>query len=105
MVVSGCVGPRGDGYDPGQVMTAAEAETYHAHQIGAFVEAGADMVTAITMTNASEAIGVAKAAVKAQFPSPSRSRSRPMAVCRPAKRCRTRSARSMLQRRPHPLTT
>ncbi len=65
IVVSGCVGPRGDGYDPGQVMSAAEAETYHTHQIGALAEAGADMVTAITMTNASEAIGVAKAAVKA----------------------------------------
>lgn len=25
MVVSGCVGPRGDGYDPGQIMTAQEA--------------------------------------------------------------------------------
>ena len=68
IVVSGCVGPRGDGYDPGQVMSAAEAETYHTHQIGALAEAGADMVTAITMTNASEAIGVAQAAVKAACP-------------------------------------
>ena len=68
MVVSGCVGPRGDGYDPGQVMSAGEAETYHAHQIGAFAEAGADMVTAITMTNANEAIGVVRAAMKAEMP-------------------------------------
>lgn len=68
IVVSGCVGPRGDGYDPGQVMSAGEAETYHAHQIGALAQAGADMVTAITMTNASEAIGLAKAAVKAEVP-------------------------------------
>ena len=68
MVVSGCVGPRGDGYDPGQVMSAAEAETYHAHQIGALAEADADMVAAITMTNANEAVGVAKAAVKAAIP-------------------------------------
>lgn len=68
MVVSGCVGPRGDGYDPGQVMSAAEAESYHAHQIGAFAEAQADMVTAITMTNANEAIGITRAAVKAGMP-------------------------------------
>lgn len=68
MVVSGCVGPRGDGYDPGQAMTADEAEAYHAHQIGAFADADADMVTAITMTNASEAIGVARAATKAGMP-------------------------------------
>ena len=51
IVVSGCVGPRGDGYDPGQVMSAAEAEAYHAHQISTFAEAGADMAAAITMTN------------------------------------------------------
>jgi S-methylmethionine-dependent homocysteine/selenocysteine methylase len=68
MVVSGCVGPRGDGYDPGEVMSAGEAEAYHAHQISAFAEAGADMVTAITMTNASEAVGVVGAAKKAGMP-------------------------------------
>lgn len=68
MVVSGCVGPRGDGYDPGQAMTAGEAEEYHAHQIRAFAEAGADMAAAITMTNASEAIGVARAAATAGMP-------------------------------------
>jgi S-methylmethionine-dependent homocysteine/selenocysteine methylase len=68
MVVSGCVGPRGDGYDPGQAMTADEAEAYHAHQIDAFAEAGADMITAITMTSAEEAIGVARAARKASMP-------------------------------------
>jgi S-methylmethionine-dependent homocysteine/selenocysteine methylase len=68
IVVSGCVGPRGDGYDPGQVMSAAEAERYHAHQIGTLAEAGADMVTAITMTNADEAAGVARAAAKAEMP-------------------------------------
>ncbi|MDP1967357.1 MAG: homocysteine S-methyltransferase family protein [Reyranella sp.] len=56
MIVSGCVGPRGDGYDAGQVMSAADAE------------AGADMVSAITMTNANEAIGVAHAAAKAGMP-------------------------------------
>jgi hypothetical protein len=34
MVISGCVGPRGDGYDPGQVMSVAEAEAYHAGRSG-----------------------------------------------------------------------
>jgi homocysteine S-methyltransferase len=68
MIVSGCVGPRGDGYDAGQVMSVAAAEAYHAHQIAAFAEAGADMVSAITMTNANEAIGVARAAAKAGMP-------------------------------------
>ena len=68
MVVSGCVGPRGDGYDPGQVMSAGEAQAYHAGQIGVFAAAGADMITAITMTNANEAIGVARAAREADMP-------------------------------------
>jgi homocysteine S-methyltransferase len=66
IVVSGCVGPRGDGYDPGRVMTAEEAEAYHAHQIGALAEA--DMVTAITMTNANEAAGITRAAAKVGMP-------------------------------------
>ncbi len=68
MVISGCVGPRGDGYDPGQVMSPEEAQAYHAVQIGAFRDADADMVTAITMTNASEAIGVVRAAQAAGMP-------------------------------------
>lgn len=68
VVVSGCVGPRGDGYDPGQLMSVAEAEAYHAHQIEAFAEADADMATAITMTNAQEAIGITRAAFKAGLP-------------------------------------
>lgn len=68
MVVSGCVGPRGDGYDAGQVMTALAAEEYHRLQIEAFADAGADMVSAITMTNANEAIGITRAATKAGMP-------------------------------------
>jgi S-methylmethionine-dependent homocysteine/selenocysteine methylase len=68
MVISGCVGPRGDGYDPGAVMSQAEAEAYHGRQVRSFDEAGADMVTAITMTNANEAIGVARAARKSDLP-------------------------------------
>lgn len=68
VVVSGCVGPRGDGYDPGNVMSADEAQAYHAGQIGVFAKSDADMVTAITMTNASEAIGVVRAAQAAGMP-------------------------------------
>jgi S-methylmethionine-dependent homocysteine/selenocysteine methylase len=62
MVVSGCVGPRGDGYRPEAIMTPDQAEAYHGGQVGAFARAGADLVTAITMTNTNEAIGVARAA-------------------------------------------
>jgi S-methylmethionine-dependent homocysteine/selenocysteine methylase len=62
MVISGCIGPRGDGYDPGKVMSADESQAYHAGQVGVFSSAGVDMVTAITMTNVPEAIGITRAA-------------------------------------------
>jgi len=68
MVISGCLGPRGDGYDPGRKMSADEAEAYHAAQIGVFADSEADLVTAITMTYAEEAIGIARAAVRVGMP-------------------------------------
>src|SRR5262245_51632661 len=68
IVVSGCVGRRGDGYDPGTVMLPDEAQAYHAGQIGVLAGSQADMVTAITMTNAGEAVGVARAAQAAGMP-------------------------------------
>jgi homocysteine S-methyltransferase len=61
IVVSGMIGPRGDGYKAGD-MAADEAEDYHATQIGSFATSDADMVTALTLTNIDEAIGVARAA-------------------------------------------
>jgi homocysteine S-methyltransferase len=68
VVLSGCLGPRGDGYDPGTAMSAAEAEDYHAEQIAVFAGTAADMVSALTMTNINEAIGLARAAVAARMP-------------------------------------
>ena len=68
MVISGCIGPRGDGYNPASFMSAAEAEHYHAMQVTTFREAEADMVTAITMTYSAEAIGIARAAQAVDMP-------------------------------------
>lgn len=68
MLVSGCVGPRGDGYVPGELMRAEAAEAYHDEQIGAMLGAGAELITAITMTNALEAIGIARAAKRRGAP-------------------------------------
>jgi S-methylmethionine-dependent homocysteine/selenocysteine methylase len=69
IVISGCVGPQGDGYSPETMLSAAQAEDYHSTQIGTFADTAADMVTAITMTYAEEAIGVARAAAAAGLPS------------------------------------
>jgi S-methylmethionine-dependent homocysteine/selenocysteine methylase len=68
MVVSGCVGPRGDGYDGRALMTAPEAESYHAVQIRTFADTTADMVNAMTLTYPAEAIGVVLAARAAGIP-------------------------------------
>lgn len=68
IVVSGCLGPRGDGYDPREVMGEAEAQAYHAAQVRSFAEAGADMVSAITMTNVPESIGLVRAARARHMP-------------------------------------
>jgi homocysteine S-methyltransferase len=68
IVISGNIGPRGDGYEPGDQMTAAEAEAYHRTQIDTFAAAGADMVCVLTVTYVAEAIGIARAAEKAGMP-------------------------------------
>lgn len=68
VVISGCVGPHGDGYSPAELLDADAAAEYHATQIATFARTEADMVTAITMTYADEAIGVARAAAAAGLP-------------------------------------
>ena len=67
-VISGCVGPRGDGYVADEIMSEGEAEAYHAEQIGTFAGTTADMVAAITMTNVPEAIGITRAAAAEGMP-------------------------------------
>jgi S-methylmethionine-dependent homocysteine/selenocysteine methylase len=68
IVISGCVGPRGDGYDPGHIMSPGEARAYHAGQISVFADTHADLVTAITMTNVNEVIGIVQAARAVNMP-------------------------------------
>jgi len=68
MVLSGCIGPRGDGYKAESLMTPEEAESYHSLQAEVFRDAGADMITAITMTYPAEAIGVTRAAAAVKMP-------------------------------------
>jgi S-methylmethionine-dependent homocysteine/selenocysteine methylase len=68
IVVSGNLGPRGDGYRPDSRMSAREAQRYHAAQIETFARTDADMVSAFTMNYAEEAIGIAAAAKVAAMP-------------------------------------
>jgi len=68
VVISGCIGPHGDGYDPAEMLDPAAAQEYHSTQIGSFAATAADMVSAITMTYADEAIGLTRAAAAAGMP-------------------------------------
>jgi homocysteine S-methyltransferase len=68
VVTSGCMGSRGDGYAPEEIMTAEEAEAYHREQIEVFSGTAADMVTAFTIPYADEAIGISRAAAACGMP-------------------------------------
>lgn len=67
-VINGVIGPRGDGYVVTATMSPSEAAAYHSLQARSFAEAGAQMISAITMTYAEEAIGVARAGAAVALP-------------------------------------
>ena len=68
MVISGNIGPRGDGYQPGALMSAEEAEDYHGEQIAVFRDTAADLVSGFTLNYVNEALGIARAAKAASIP-------------------------------------
>jgi len=67
-IISGCLGPKGDGYVIDEMMTIEAAENYHAQQIRTFSNTEADLVTAITLTYVEEAIGIVRAAESENIP-------------------------------------
>jgi S-methylmethionine-dependent homocysteine/selenocysteine methylase len=69
MLISGCIGPRGDGYVVSDAMRPDEAQAYHSAQVTTFASTSADLVSALTLNDADEAIGIARAAVEAGIPS------------------------------------
>jgi homocysteine S-methyltransferase len=69
IVLDGNIGPRGDGYVPGEQMSSDEAADYHDAQIASFAESDVDLVTALTLNYAEEAVGVARAAAANGVPS------------------------------------
>jgi S-methylmethionine-dependent homocysteine/selenocysteine methylase len=68
MLISGCIGPRGDGYVVANAMSPDEAQAYHSAQITTFAGTNADLVSALTLNYADEAIGIARAAAEAGVP-------------------------------------
>lgn len=68
VLVAGQLGPRGDGYVAGESPDPGEARDYHSPQVRAFGDAGADLVSALTLTTPAEGIGVVLAAREAGLP-------------------------------------
>jgi homocysteine S-methyltransferase len=68
MVISGNIGPRGDGYVVGRAMSVVEAADYHGEQVRIFADTEADLVSVMTMNYVEEAIGVVRAAADAGMP-------------------------------------
>ena len=70
VILAAEIGPRGDGYSVEKTgnLTPDVAYEYHKVQIGALAEAGVDLVFALTMTHAQEAVGIARAAEELEVP-------------------------------------
>ena len=68
MLVSGNIGPRGEGYRVERAMTVRQAFDFHAEQIGTFAQCGVDLVSVFTMNYVEEAVGVALAARADELP-------------------------------------
>ena len=68
IVLSGIIGPRGDGYVADAPHSVADAADYHRAQAAALRDGGVDMLAAVTMTTSAEAIGIARAASSVGLP-------------------------------------
>ena len=67
-VISGCIGPRADGFHPRLRMSPELARDYHRTQIESLTRADVDLITAMTIAYAEEAIGIVQAAAEAAIP-------------------------------------
>ncbi|WP_227369759.1 homocysteine S-methyltransferase family protein [Halomonas sp. M20] len=67
-VLNAVIGPKGDAYAPETLLSASEAEEYHAQQLHWLTDSEVEMVSALTFTQAEEATGIVRAADKAGLP-------------------------------------
>lgn len=68
ILLSGCIGPRSDGYIADKKMSSMGAKAYHSRQIETFAGKKADLITAMTLNYTDEAVGIALAAKDAGIP-------------------------------------
>ena len=68
IVLNAPIGPRGDAYAPEKRIAAEDAETYYSEQLAWLSQTEIDMVTGLTFTQSSEAIGLVRAAESQGLP-------------------------------------
>ncbi len=68
ILINGLVGPAGDAYAADTRLAAQDALLVHAPQVHALGKAGVDMISAMTLTYAGEAIGIVQAAQEIDIP-------------------------------------
>lgn len=68
IVLNALIGPKGDAYAPESLIGTAEAIAYHTEQLGWLANTPVDMVTAMTLTQSAEAVGMVKAAQAVGLP-------------------------------------
>lgn len=68
ILLNAVVGPRGDAYAPEALIGSDQAQTYHAEQMRWLAQTPIDMVTAMTVTQSTEAVGIVKAAAAEGLP-------------------------------------
>lgn len=68
VLISGCIGPRGDGYVPDNCMNIEESQAYHLQQIKVLRNTAVDFISALTMNYTDEAIGIVRAAESVDLP-------------------------------------
>jgi S-methylmethionine-dependent homocysteine/selenocysteine methylase len=68
VVISGCIGPKGDAYERNDVLTPDGAQEYHQPQVDTFKAGDVDVVTALSLSSSQEAIGIVRAAQAVGLP-------------------------------------
>lgn len=68
IVINAVIGPAGDGYRADQILSPEESYDLHISQIHTLGNEGADLVTAMTLTHASEAVGMVNTAREIDLP-------------------------------------
>lgn len=68
ILINAIMGPRGDGYNPKELMTIEQAQQYHSKQIEILSQTNVDLLTAGTINYSNEAIGIVRAAQQMNMP-------------------------------------